>query len=207
MSRKLRFFRALSVISLLLAVSIPVKIAWERDLNLITDLPTIYQSMGSWSIGLIFIFLFAAFEMFMNSRPNSEKNDSLAQSWWDHPERKKLNIPMIVDTSYNQPFSVATYDISVGGAYIRLTDMQQGMNTTGLTGTRTGLKIGDLMKLKIQVTRFHRISCKGLVVRVEKEAQGAYPEGIGIQFLSMGKKDQSRLQQLLQSLDDHKIAS
>ncbi|MCJ8275445.1 MAG: PilZ domain-containing protein [Bdellovibrionales bacterium] len=110
-------------------------------------------------------------------------------------ERIRLDLPMMIETPTTQSFSVKTYDISLSGAFIPLNDMKRGMNLTSLVGPRSGIKVGDIIDLKLQTGRFSHIQCQGKVVRLGPA--GDQSEGIGIKFIELSRRDQKRLQQIL----------
>ena len=112
--------------------------------------------------------------------------------------RKRVRLPMLIDAPFNQTFSVSTYDISTGGAFIGFGDLDTSMNRAAIFGTRAGIKIGDSLKIKILAGRFERIYCEGKVVRMEQSSIGDYPDGLGIEFTSISKKNSKKLKTLVQ---------
>ena len=71
--------------------------------------------------------------------------------------------------------------------------MQNSMNKTALLGRRTGIKIGDSLRIRVHAGRFSSLTLEGRVVRLELEAQGAYPAGLGIQFRNLNRGRKKRL--------------
>ncbi len=71
------------------------------------------------------------------------------------------------------------------------------MNFSSLIGKRSGIKVGDIVGLKLQTGRFSHIHCQGRVVRFNLSQTESHPEGIGIKFLDMSRRDQKKLESLL----------
>lgn len=177
-----------------LAWAIPILCAYTTFMNFFAVGST--PTLSTLSVAAATIAFYLPFGILFLPQPSKVLRDP-EKKWWAHPERKRVNIPMIIDAPYNQAFSVSTYDISLGGAYIRFDEMNTSMNLTSITGPRSGLKVGDLLNLKLHAGRFSNIYCQGRVVRLQKQAKGKYPQGIGIQFLHMKKRDLRKLKMLL----------
>ena len=120
--------------------------------------------------------------------------------------RKRIPIPLIIATPATQPFSVTAYDISLGGAFIPFEGMKNSMNITSFIGKRSGLKVGDVIDIKMYTGRFTQIHFQGRVVRLEDSSVGEYPKGVGIQFIKMSRRDQKKLEHLLYSEDNQEVA-
>ena len=202
-------FIALSLIGATLLWKSSKHLAWAipglclYTILMTTIAPQSTPILATLSVAAITVILYLPFGWLLI--PQLQKGDGPTEKkGWNHPERKQVNLPMIIDAPYNQAFSVSTYDISLGGAYIRFDDVHTSMNMSGLTGPRSGLKVGDLLNLKLHAGRFSNIHCQGRVVRLQRQAKGKYPEGIGIQFLHMKKRDLRKLKMLL-STSNQKI--
>lgn len=152
--------------------------------------------MSGWELlpGLVILFFlvggsFQVLKTRKNQRRQKEKRKG--------SPRKRLPLPMIIDTPVTQSFSVKAYDISSSGAFIPLYEMKQSMNFSSLIGKRSGIKVGDIIGLKLQTGRFTHIQCQGRVVRYTTSDTETHPEGIGIKFLDMSRRDQKKLENLL----------
>ena len=151
--------------------------------------------MSGWEIipgALLLLFLTGGFLELIKARSGKT---SLFKERRSGSPRKRLHIPMTIETPVTQSFSVKTYDISLTGAFIPLFEMKKSMNFTSLIGKRSGIKVGDLITLKLQVSRFSQIHCQGRVIRFANSSEQL--EGIGIQFVDMAKRDQKKLEDLL----------
>ena len=164
-----------------------------------------HYEMAGWeiipAIVLLFFFIGGGVQVIKARKkqgPKEKRGESL---------RKKLPLPLIIATPVTQSFSVTTYDISTDGAFIPLNEMRNSMNFTSLIGKRSGLKVGDIIDVTLHTGRFSQIHCQGRVVRKEIEQLGQYPEGFGIQFLKLSRRDQKRLELILQSPDDEDVLS
>jgi|GEM_PF-2921877 len=120
------------------------------------------------------------------------------------PERRKICLPMIIEAPYDFPFSVLSYDLSVGGCFLSLNDMNQSMVKPALLGKRAGLKIGQTLKIHLQTGRFSSLNLDAEVIRYELEPQGQYPAGIGIRFKSVSKKNLRKLNYIIFDRDKEK---
>lgn len=127
----------------------------------------------------------------------SVKRDSLSNTAVLRPERRRVSLPMIIESPYEFPFSVLTYDLSLGGCFISLKDMNNSMVKPAILGKRSGLKIGKILRVHLQTGRFTSISLEAEVVRYELEENGKYPAGVGMQFLNLSKKNQRKLNFIL----------
>ncbi|MCB0379285.1 MAG: PilZ domain-containing protein [Bdellovibrionales bacterium] len=164
--------------------------------NLASTFHLSQYEMGGWELlPALFVALFflgGAIHIIKNRRDQKKRREHRSQG-----DRHRLPIPLVIETPVTQSFSVTIYDISLGGAFIPLEEMQKSMNFTSLIGKRSGIKVGDLIDLKLQTGRFSQIHCQGKVVRYQEEDLGKYPKGIGIEFINVSKRDQRRLADLL----------
>jgi len=122
-------------------------------------------------------------------------------------ERKSVSLPMVIEAPYTQAFSVSTYDISIGGAFIGFDDMDRSMNKTAVFGKRSGIKVGDRIRISILVGRFQKITCEGRVARIEEQSLGKYPDGLGLQFVNLSKRSVKLLNSLIENAPSEREAS
>ncbi len=112
-------------------------------------------------------------------------------------ERKKMALPLVINTPVTQEFSIQTYDISLSGAFLSAEDLKKSMTFTSLIGRRTGIKVGDKIDIKIYLGRFRQIECQARVVRHNLDENSRPPVGIGIEFIKMSRKNQKMLSDLI----------
>ena len=152
--------------------------------------------MSGWELlpgAVLMLFLCGGCVQILKNR----KNQRLIKEKRKGSPRKRLSVPMIIDTPITQSFSVKSYDISTSGAFIPLFEMKESMNFSSLIGKRSGIKVGDIVGLKLQTGRFSYIHCQGRVVRFNLTQTDSHPEVIGIKFLDMSRRDQKKLESLL----------
>ena len=116
-------------------------------------------------------------------------------------ERKRLAIPMVINTPVTQEFSVKTCDISLSGAFLGYEDLQKSMSFTSLVGKRSGIRVGDLVDIRVYTGRFSQFHCQAKVVRYNFNDQEMPPKGIAIEFVKMSKKNRKILESILYSQD------
>lgn len=140
---------------------------------------------------LIFIALGLARHQMQNKR--------LKNRLKERSERKKIPVPMIINTPITQEFSIKAYDISMSGAFLSSEDLKHSMAFTSLVGKRTGIRVGDKIDIRIYLGRFRQIECQARVVRYNLEVNERPPHGIGIEFIGMSRKHQKMLAELIAS--------
>lgn len=116
-------------------------------------------------------------------------------------ERVRLSLPLLINTPVTQEFSVNTYDISLTGAFLPYDDLRKSMAFTSLVGKRTGIKVGDLVDIKVYTGRFSQFSCQARVIRYNFSDDNLPPKGIGIEFVNLSKKNKKILENII--LQDH----
>jgi hypothetical protein len=113
--------------------------------------------------------------------------------------RTRLSLPLVINTPVTQEFSVRTFDISLTGAFLPFDDLKNSMAFTSLVGKRSGIKVGDLVDIKVYTGRFSQISCQARVIRYNFSDHSLPPKGIGIEFVNLSKKHQKILRHLIES--------
>ncbi len=109
--------------------------------------------------------------------------------WWKIPTRYKQNFPVWIESRGKRKVLTTTYDISQTGTFL------SAMNhyTNNLMNE---LHIGEHINLYISTHRGD-LKVQGTVVRKEFHSRGNYPQGMGIQFSSLGLLDHFQLKGLL----------
>lgn len=111
--------------------------------------------------------------------------------------RRKVSLPLIINTPVTQEFSVKTFDVSVSGAFLSYEDLKTSMTFTSLIGKRSGIKVGDLVDIKILTGRFSSLSCQARVIRYNFEKDSMPPQGIGIEFVNLTPRKRRVLESLI----------
>ena len=114
-------------------------------------------------------------------------------------ERKKVALPITINTPVTHEFSLNTFDISLTGAFLAYEDLKNSMSFTSLIGKRSGIKTGDLVDITVQVGRFSRLSCQAKVIRYNFSDNTMPPKGIGIEFMNLNPKNKKILESILYS--------
>ena len=114
-------------------------------------------------------------------------------------QRTKLALPLVINTPVTQEFSVNTFDISLTGAFLAYEDLKHSMTFTSLIGKRSGIKVGDLVDIKVYTGRFSQFNCQAKVVRYNFSDELPPPKGIGIEFVNLNKRKKKLLESLIHS--------
>jgi c-di-GMP-binding flagellar brake protein YcgR len=112
-------------------------------------------------------------------------------------ERVPVPIPLIISTPVTQEFSVKTYDISLTGAFLHYQDLQNSMTFTSLLGKRSGIKVGDIIEVRVITGRFSHFHCQARVARFCLDENTQSRPGIGIEFLYLSPRKKSRLANII----------
>ncbi len=113
-------------------------------------------------------------------------------------ERARMALPLLINTPVTQEFTVKTYDISMTGAFLPYEDLKSSVTFTSLIGKRSGIKVGDLLDIKVYTGRFSQFSCQARVVRYNFSDDTPPPKGIGIEFVNISKKSKRTLQTIIE---------
>lgn len=107
--------------------------------------------------------------------------------------RKKMALPIVINTPVTQELSIHTYDISLTGAFLPYDDLKNSMTFISLIGKRTGIRTGDLLEIKVYLGRFSQLNCKARVVRYNFSDDNPHPKGIGIEFVNLSQRKKKLL--------------
>lgn len=120
--------------------------------------------------------------------------------------RKKMALPIVINTPVTQELSIHTYDISLSGAFLPYDDLKSSMTFISLIGKRTGIRIGDLLEIKVYLGRFSQLSCQAKVVRYNFSDDNPHPKGIGIEFVNLSQRKKKLLASVIYKDDVGKAA-
>lgn len=112
--------------------------------------------------------------------------------------RRKIPLPVTINSRYNQSFTTFCHDISLSGFFIAEKDIELALSSQSASWSDLKLEVDQEVDIKIQVGTFRFIRCYANIVRINK-AMGDYPSGIGFQFMNMNYQDRSWLRKLLRS--------
>jgi PilZ domain len=118
---------------------------------------------------------------------------SQTHRWWLTPQRYTLLLPIEVHPWKGQHFSTSTFDISENGAYM-ISDPSQG--AWKQLNYSEPLKPGAELNIRFRIGTLNTIRCAAKVVRVG-QANGKYPEGMGIQFKGLSRYQKQRIKSWL----------
>ncbi len=153
--------------------------------------------MSTWEFFpgiLLLLFLGAGVSHLFNQKKRKKAYANKQRS-----KRAKLSLPLVINTPVTQEFSVRTFDISLTGAFLPYEDLKNSMAFTSLIGKRSGIKVGDLVDIKVYTGRFSQISCQARVVRYNFSDNHLPPKGIGIEFVNLSKRNRRQLQSLIEN--------
>ena len=160
---------------------------------------------GELAPGLL-IFLFLGMGV-LSRWSRSKRKRKYDHKYEQRDTRTKLSLPLIINTPVTQEFSVRTFDISMSGAFLPYEDLKTSMSFTSLIGKRSGIKIGDLIDIKILTGRFSRLHCQARVIRYNFLENSGIPMGIGIEFMNLSQRKKKVLKHLIESRSPRQKAS
>lgn len=105
--------------------------------------------------------------------------------WWRVSKRIKKKISGTINPYVGEMINVQTFDVSETGAFVCLDTHQ-----------KTLPKVGETIRLILNINSAKRIRCEAIVIRIA-DAKGRYPNGMGLKFKSMERECQKSIQQLL----------
>ncbi len=176
------------------------------DLAQFLDISSIRSQieMSTWEFFpgiLMLLFLGAGLSHLYNQNRRRRRYPNKQRS-----RRARMSLPLVINTPVTQEFSVRTFDISLTGAFLPYEDLKNSMAFTSLVGKRSGIKVGDLVDIKVYIGRFSQISCQARVVRYNFSDNNIPPKGIGIEFVKLSKKNQRILQNLIDKQFQDEVA-
>ena len=171
----------------------------QAEWNAITNLNYAFFSLtwGEIAPGLvIFVLLgFGVYQAWAEKKGSKRRGYKFRQ----RDERKRLHLPLLITTPVTQEFSVNTFDISTSGAFLPLQDLKKSMAFTSLIGKRSGIKIGDIIDIRIFTGRFSQFSCQARVVRYNLDPNAISHTGVGIEFLNLSSRKKKALKNLIEA--------
>ncbi|MBI3543557.1 MAG: PilZ domain-containing protein [Deltaproteobacteria bacterium] len=99
--------------------------------------------------------------------------------WWFTPARRRVELPVLIENEGCE-FVATTFDVSEGGAFIRIWPIHPREPRSQLAEMRPGKRLTIFLDLK----QASRIECHAEVVR-RAAANGDYPDGIGVRFVDL----------------------
>ncbi len=162
-----------------------------------TDVTKSQFEIGFWELlpALVLFVLIAVGLLRVRQARQRKKHEHQQRSL-----RKKLSLPLFINTSVTQEFSVRTFDISMTGAFLSYDDLKHSMTFTSLIGKRSGIKVGDLIEIKVPTRGFGFFKCQAKVVRYNFSEERP-PKGVGIQFVNLNNRKRRMLADLIEAED------
>ncbi len=110
--------------------------------------------------------------------------------WWQIPARFRVKVPVFVNPMRGgEGFYTDTFDLSTGGTFIPLKPNQaQGFDT------------GEMLSLSFTLGTFRSLRCNAMVVR-NHDAKGNYPQGMGIKFMDLSRRQRESLQHYFKTVN------
>ncbi len=108
--------------------------------------------------------------------------------WWRRSHRVNKRVAATLNPYVGNMVQGQTFDVSKTGAFICLNDLDNIP------------KIGDTVRVSLNVNSMKKIRCEAIVVRV-CEPQGRYPQGMGIRFKDMSRNNEKSFHKFLSSGD------
>lgn len=140
-------------------------------------------------VGLIGLGLLHA----LNQRPRRK-----VRKLKERAERRRVPLPIMISTPVTQEFSVQTFDVSLSGAFLHYEDLKSSMTFRSLLGRRSGIKVGDLIEVRVITGRFSQFHCQARVIRFCFEDDSTpFPKGVGIEFLNLNSRKKRSLAALI----------
>lgn len=115
--------------------------------------------------------------------------------WWLTPPRRRVELEARVCPTLGGELIARTFDLSEGGAFIALRD---SFWASLREGSGRNLSVGTYCSVRLSLNQVSAFSCMAQVVR-RGEPAGAYPEGIGIRFISMTPREKKTLLSFLRN--------
>jgi len=101
---------------------------------------------------------------------------------WSQAERRRMQVPIVIDVFRKTPLKAETFDLSETGAFIPLSS--------------ANLRVDENISVRMTFGAFTHIRCEGRVVRRD-EARGRYPAGVGIEFTNLNWRNRRELRRHL----------
>lgn len=109
--------------------------------------------------------------------------------WWRRSKRVNKRVSATINPYVGEMIQSYTFDVSQTGAFVCFEEGQEHLP-----------KVGDNIRLSLNVNSMKKIRCEAVVVRIT-EAQGSYPKGMGLKFVDVEKTHQKSFQKFINSKD------
>ncbi len=104
--------------------------------------------------------------------------------WWRASKRYSRKVGATLNPYVGDMVQGETFDVSKTGAFVCLDELDNLP------------KIGDTVRVSLNVSSMRKIRCEAVVVRIA-EPQGRYPKGMGIRFTEMSKTNEKCFEKFL----------
>lgn len=108
--------------------------------------------------------------------------------WWQNPTRYHVKVPVFVNPLRGgDGFYTESFDLSSSGTFIPLKPTQV-----------KSFENGEMLALSFTLGTFRSLRCNAKIIRND-QAKGNYPQGLGIQFTDLNRKQRESIQQYFRS--------
>lgn len=140
------------------------------------DFSTTHTFLGTLAFASVNSIFLAPSVRFIFKYPNKR--------WWQTESRYKTQVQVFVNPLRGgEGFYTDTFDLSHGGTFIPLHDQQMRFFDSG-----------EKLTLSFTLGTFRSLRCNAIVVR-NAQANGMYPQGMGIKFLDLSRNQKDSLNQ------------
>ena len=103
--------------------------------------------------------------------------------WWLRPKRVHAHLEATLLPYVGDDIRAKTYDISESGVFLPMKE--------------THLKLGDHTTVQIRLSQTNVLKAEAQVARVSAARNGAYPAGLGLQFVGLSSNQKDVLRELV----------
>ena len=144
------------------------------------DFSLMQTSLATMGSGLIFLPLLMPSSQVVLRDPK--------RRWWRRSRRINKRVSATINPYVGDMVHGHTFDISKSGAFVCVDE------------TEKLPKIGDTIRVSLNVNSMKKIRCEAVVVRIA-EPEGRYPRGMGVKFTEIEKTHEKSFNRFLSSND------
>ncbi len=124
------------------------------------------------------------------------RNPSLR--WWRSLPRRKVAVRVMVCPVLGGQLQSATFDLSMGGAFIEAGHANWTSAGAGTAGAAAGLSVGSRCTIRLTLNQLNVLNCSAEVVR-QAPARGNYPGGFAVRFINLDNEQKKALASFLRT--------
>ena len=145
------------------------------------DFSLLQTSVATLLVGLFFVPLLMPSSRVLLRDPK--------RRWWRRSKRVHKRVSATINPFVGDMIQSHTFDVSQTGAFVCTSGEEEELP-----------KVGDMIRLSLNVNSMKKIRCEAVVVRIV-EAKGSYPSGMGLKILEVKKEHQRSFDKFLHSND------